>query len=215
MTRLPLTITASILSIEQGRMKDEIASIEGDVDAIQLDIMDGHFVDNTTYGAEISQKLHTSLPLDVHLMVENPAERIQEFLVVPVQHITFHAEAVSDRADQERLVAAIRAGGATAGIAINPETHHDAIQTMDVDMVLCMTVHPGKGGQPFIPEVLEKIRSIRSQHPDVSIQVDGGINVETAQRCIAAGADNLVIGSALFAAQDRAAFLASIRHAGA
>lgn len=214
MTR-PLKLTASILSIEQGRMDAEIATVAEHLDAIQLDIMDGRFVENTTYGAEITQKFHTSLPLDVHLMVSDPADRIAAFAAVPVQHITFHAEAVPGRVDQEHLVAAIRACGCTAGIAINPETPSDAIQATDIDVVLCMTVHPGKGGQAFIEDVLPKIRSIRAQHPDVSIQVDGGVNEETAAKCIEAGVDNLVIGSSLFKAADRAAFLQRIRHAAA
>lgn len=212
MTR-PLTLTASILSIDPPRMRQEIATVAEHIDAIQLDIMDGRFVNNTTYGAEVSQNLDMSVPLDAHLMVADPAARVPAFLAVPVQHITFHAEAVPNRDDQMRLVSVIRAGGCTAGIAINPETHPDAIQAMDIDMVLCMTVHPGKGGQALIPEVLEKIRSIRSRHPDVSIQVDGGVNVETAKACIDAGANNLVIGSALFNAPDRIAFLQKIRDA--
>lgn len=207
-----LRITASILSLDPSRMAEEVATIAEKVDAIQLDIMDGQFVSHTTYGAEIVSLVRTTLPLDVHLMVVNPADRIDAFANAGVSHITFHAEAVADRHAQERLVAAIRSKGCTAGIAINPHTHHDAIQTMDIDLVLCMTVHPGKGGQQFIESVLPKIASIRSQHPDISIQVDGGINEETARACIAAGADNLVIGTALFAAPDPLRVLDRIRH---
>lgn len=210
-----LTLTASVLSIDPSRMQEEIASVAEYIDAIQLDIMDGRFVDNVTYGAEVSQNFHTSLPLDAHLMVADPVDRIPAFLAVPVQHVTFHAEAVPATADRKALIAAIREAGATVGIAVNPGTPFPSIDDVidDVDMVLCMTVHPGKGGQAFIPDVLEKIRSIRSRHPDMSIQVDGGVNEETAVQCIDAGADNLVIGSALFKAPDRIAFLQRIRHA--
>lgn len=209
----PLRLTASILSLDPPAMHAAVSAIAGELDAVQLDIMDGRFVDNATYGPEIAAIVNTTLPLDVHLMVVDPAERIAGFVAAGASHITFHAEAVPERADQERLVASIREAGCTAGIAINPETHHDAIQTMDIDMVLCMTVHPGKGGQAFIEDVLPKIRSIRSQHPDVSIQVDGGINEKTAKACIDSGANNLVIGSALFKHPDPAALLARIRHA--
>lgn len=211
----PLTLTASILSLEPPRMRDAVAAIAAQLDAVQLDVMDGRFVDNETYGAEIVPVVGTSLPLDVHLMVADPSAYVDAFAEAGASHITFHAEAVPGRSDQERLVDAIRRSGCTAGIAINPSTRHDAIQTMDIDLVLCMTVQPGKGGQAFIPDVLRKIRSIRDRHPELSIQVDGGINEETAARCIEAGADNLVIGSALFTAPDPAAFLDRIRHAAA
>lgn len=211
MTRT-LTLTASILSLDPSLMKDEVADVAQEIDAVQLDIMDGRFVENSTYGPEIVASVGTPLPLDVHLMVVDPENWIQGFIDAGARHVTFHAEAVPKRADQERLVAAIRAAGCTAGIAINPTTPFDAIQT-DVDMVLCMTVWPGKGGQAFIDDVLPKIRAIRALRPDLSIQVDGGVNEETAKACIVAGADNLVIGSALFKAADRSALLSSIRHA--
>jgi ribulose-phosphate 3-epimerase len=211
MTRT-LTLTASILSLDPSLMKDEVADVAQEIDAVQLDIMDGRFVENSTYGPEIVASVGTPLPLDVHLMVVDPENWIQGFIDAGARHVTFHAEAVPERADQERLVAAIRAAGCTAGIAINPTTPFDAIQT-DVDMVLCMTVWPGKGGQAFIDDVLPKIRAIRALRPDLSIQVDGGVNEETAKACIVAGADNLVIGSALFKAADRSALLSSIRHA--
>lgn len=207
-----LTLTASVLSLDPSRMKDEVASVAEGINAVQLDIMDGRFVENSTYGPEIVVSVGTSLPLDVHLMVADPESTFAGFIDAGARHVTFHAEAVPDRADQERLVAAIRAAGCTAGIAINPTTPFDAVLT-DVDMVLCMTVWPGKGGQAFIDDVLPKIRAIRAAHPDLSIQVDGGVNEETAKACIAAGADNLVIGSALFKAPDRLALLQRIRHA--
>lgn len=210
-----LTLTASILSLDPSRMKDEVADVAEAIDAVQLDIMDGRFVENSTYGAEIVASVGTSLPLDVHLMVVDPESRIQEFIDAGARHITFHAEAVPERADRERLVAAIRTGGATAGIAINPDTPLETIDDVvgDVDLVLAMTVWPGKGGQSFIGSVLPKIEALRRAHPGLSIQVDGGVNEETAKACIAAGADNLVIGSALFTAPDRIALLQRIRHA--
>lgn len=210
-----LLLTASILSLDPPTMHDRVAAIASKLDAVQLDIMDGRFVENITYGAEIVTALNTSLPLDVHLMVADPASRIAEFAAVSARHITFHAEAVPGRTDQTRLVKAIRDAGCTAGIAINPDTHYDAIQTMEIDLVLCMTVMPGKGGQAFIGSVLPKIQALRQAHPGLMIQIDGGINEETARLCIDAGADNLVIGSALFRDPDPALFLDRIRHGAA
>lgn len=216
MTR-PLTLTASILSLEPGRMKDEVASVASGIDAVQLDIMDGRFVDNVTYGAEIVRSVDTTLPLDVHLMVADPDAYVGSFLAAGVAHVTFHAEAEPDTSRRKVLIAAIRNGGATAGIALNPDTPISAIDDVvdDVDLVLCMTVEPGKGGQAFIGSVLPKIEALRRAHPGLSLQVDGGVNEGTAAQCLAAGADNLVIGSALFTATDRLALLECIRHAAA
>ena len=183
-----ILITPSILAADFGKLQQEVDSV-ATADWLQVDVMDGHFVENLSFGAPVLKSLKTKLPLDVHLMVANPAERIDEFVEAGAAHITFHAEAVPERADQERLVALIRKKGCTAGIAINPETPLDAIQTMDVDLILCMTVHPGKGGQTFIENVLPKIQDLRHQHPDVMIQVDGGVNAVSAPQCIRAGAN--------------------------
>ena len=217
MTTLPLKLTASILSLDPARMKDEVASVSPGIDAVQLDIMDGRFVGNQTYGAEIIRSVDTALPLDVHLMVADPDTHVGSFLAAGVAHVTFHAEAVPDTARRKVLLAAIRNGGATAGIALNPRTPVSAIDDVvdEVEVVLCMTVEPGKGGQAFIDSVLPKIESLRRARPGLSLQVDGGVNEETAARCLAAGADNLVIGSALFRATDRLALLDRIRHAAA
>ena len=206
-----ILITPSILAADFGKLQQEVDSV-ATADWLQVDVMDGHFVENLSYGAPVLKSLKTKLPLDVHLMVANPAERIDEFVEAGAAHITFHAEAVPERADQERLVALIRKKGCTAGIAINPETPLDAIQTMDVDLILCMTVHPGKGGQTFIENVLPKIQDLRHQHPDVMIQVDGGVNAVSAPQCIRAGANNLVAGSAIFGVKNRAEMIETLRH---
>jgi ribulose-phosphate 3-epimerase len=206
-----ILITPSILSADFGKLQAEVDSVAS-ADWLQVDVMDGHFVANLSFGAPVLKSLQTKLPLDVHLMVSNPAERIDEFVEAGAAHITFHAEAVPERTDQERLVAAIRKKGCTAGIAINPETPLDAIQTTDIDLVLCMTVHPGRGGQKFIESVLLKIKDLRSQHPDVMIQVDGGVDAVSAPKCIAAGANNLVAGSSIFKAKNRAEMIEKLRH---
>src|SRR3989344_469451 len=204
-------ITPSILSADFAKLQEEVDSIAPYSDWLQVDVMDGHFVPNLSFGAPVMKAIKTDLPLDVHLMVTNPAERIDEFVEAGASHVTFHAEAVPGRADQEHLVKVIRAKGCTAGIAINPESHHDLIQTMDIDLVLCMTVHPGKGGQQFLESVLPKIKEIRLQHPDVMIQVDGGINAETGKLCREAGANNLVAGSYIFKSKDRKRAIESLR----
>lgn len=208
---LKLFITPSILSANLAKLQEEVDSVAPYSDWLQVDVMDGHFVPNLSFGAQVLKAIKTDLPIDVHLMVTNPAERIDEFVEAGAAHITFHAEAVPGRADQEHLIKTIREKGCTAGIAINPESHHDSIQTMDVDLVLCMTVHPGQGGQQFIESVLPKIRDIRLQHPDVMVQVDGGINAETGKLCREAGANNLVAGSYIFKSKDRKKAIESLR----
>jgi ribulose-phosphate 3-epimerase len=146
-------------------------------------------------------------------MVENPEERIEEFLEIGAKNITFHAEAIPDTVNREALIAAIRDGGATAGIAINPETPVSAIEDVlhDVDLVLIMSVHPGKAGQKFLSDVLEKVSVIRTAHSNLMIQMDGGIDATNAQACIEAGASNLVAASAIFGSADRAAAISSLR----
>ncbi|OGJ55775.1 ribulose-phosphate 3-epimerase [Candidatus Peribacteria bacterium RIFCSPHIGHO2_02_FULL_52_16] len=209
---MKILITASILAADLGHLQEEIESVEkAGADWIQVDVMDGHFVPNVSFDASDLKGIRTKLPLDIHLMVTNPAERIDAFVNLGAKHITFHAEAVPKEKDQIALVKMIRDKGCTAGIAINPETHQDAIHTMDLDMVLCMTVHPGFSGQKFIADVLPKMKEIRQQHPDVMIQVDGGIDEKTAPLCIAAGATNLVSASAIFQAKDRAKMIAKLR----
>jgi ribulose-phosphate 3-epimerase len=206
-------ITPSILAADFGHLQDEIESIESCADALQADVMDGHFVPNLSFGAPVIRSLKTRLPWDIHLMVQNPKDRIQEFLECGAKTITFHAEAVQKKADRSLLIKAIQAGGARAGIAVNPETPITAIEGVldEVDMVLLMTVHPGFAGQEFCSEVLEKIRALHNAHPSLMIQVDGGINPQTALQCREAGATNLVAASAIFSAKDRSKAIASLR----
>lgn len=206
-------IAPSILSADLGHLQDEVASIERDVDWLQIDVMDGHFVPNLSFGAPVVQCIRTKLPLDIHLMVNNPADRIAEFLQLGVAHITFHAEAVEDTDMRGALVQVIHKGGATAGIALKPSTPLSAIDDIidDVDLVLIMSVEPGFGGQAFMPDVLSKVRELRSLYPQLMIQMDGGINAETALQCTEAGADNLVAGSFIFKAKDRGAAIHSLR----
>lgn len=207
-----MIIAPSILSADLANLQREVETIEEHADWLQVDVMDGHFVPNLSFGAPVLKHLRTKLPLDIHLMVENPEERIEEFLAVSASHITFHAEAI-DPDVRPALVAAIRDGGATAGIAINPETPLNDVEDVldDIDLLLIMSVHPGFGGQEFIPAVLDKVRAARLAHPDLMIQMDGGINADTAKQCREAGANNLVAGSFVFSSSDRAAAISQLR----
>jgi len=205
-------ITPSILASDLSRLQEEVDSVADTADWLQVDVMDGHFVPNLSFGAPVIKSLQTSLPLDIHLMVSNPAERIQEFLDLNVANITFHAEAVKETKQRKDLIAQIRAGGATAGIAINPETAIDTIGDIleDIDLLLVMSVHPGFGGQEFIDHVLGQVQTARSAYPDLMIQMDGGIDDTTAPKCIKAGANNLVSGSFIFGASDRTMAIKSL-----
>jgi ribulose-phosphate 3-epimerase len=206
-------VTASILSADLTHLQDEVDSVAKDVDWIQVDVMDGHFVPNLSFGAPVIAKLKHTPPLDIHLMVENPADRIAEFLALKVKNITFHAETVTEPNSRRALVEAIRKGGATAGIALSPDTPVSAIDDVigHIDLVLIMSVHPGFGGQQFIPSSLEKVRAIRAKFPSLMIQMDGGINAETAPKAREAGCNNLVAGSFLFSARDRKAAIRTLR----
>ena len=210
---MSIIIAPSILAADLAHLQDDVASIEPYADWLQIDVMDGHFVPNLSFGAPVIKGLRTSLPLDVHLMVDNPAQRLAEFLALKVSNVTFHAEAVPDTDSRKALIKAIREGGATAGIAIKPGTPVSAIDDVinDVDLALVMSVEPGFGGQDFIPASLDKVRALRVAHPGLMIQVDGGINADTAYLCREAGANNLVAGSAIFKAADREAMIRSLR----
>lgn len=205
-------ITPSILSANFGHLQDEVDSVAS-ADWLQLDIMDGHFVPNISFGVPIIRSLKTFLPLDVHLMVENPADRIAEFAALNVKNITFHAEAVAETKDRRALIEAIHRAKATAGIALNPDTPISAIDDVidAVDLVLIMSVHPGFGGQKFLPDVLEKVKALRRKFPALMIQIDGGIDASTAASARVAGANNLVAGSAIFGATDRKAAIRALR----
>lgn len=205
-------IAPSILAADLAHLQEEVDSVSS-ADWLQVDVMDGHFVPNLSFGAPILKHLRTTLPLDIHLMVENPEERIEEFLDLKVKNITFHAEAVHQTDSRRALIQAIRDGDATAGIALRPATPLEDIEDVvgDVDLVLIMSVEPGFSGQPFDSSVLEKVVKLRERFPNLMIQMDGGINVETAALCREAGANNLVAGNAIFLASDRADSILKIR----
>ncbi|OKP96892.1 ribulose-phosphate 3-epimerase [Paenibacillus sp. P46E] len=215
-----ITIAPSILSADFAALGAEVAEAEASGgDWIHVDVMDGHFVPNITLGPPIVKavKAHTTLPLDVHLMIENPERYIPEFAAAGASIITVHAEAC---VHLHRVVHQIKELGLMAGVAINPGTPAAAVREVleDVDMVLIMTVNPGFGGQSFIPHTVKKIRQIREwarevNHTSLRIEVDGGIAKETAPLVARAGADVLVAGNAVFGHSDRAAAIKAIREA--
>ncbi len=206
-------ITPSILSADFGHLQREVDSVSPYADWIQIDVMDGHFVPNLSFGAPVTKWVKTTLPLDVHLMVSNPEGRIAEFAALGVKNITFHAEAVKTTTARRALIKAIHTAKATAGIALNPQSDLSMIDDVvgEVDLVLIMSVHPGFGGQKFIPSVLEKVKALRAKFPKLIIQIDGGIDASSAKLAREAGADNLVAGSSVFSSADREAAIEALR----
>lgn len=215
MSTPPIRIAPSILAADFSKLGQEAARMEAaGVDALHIDVMDGHFVKNLTMGPQVVAALraHCSLFLDVHLMIYHPFDFVESFVRAGAHRITFHFEATES---VQETLEYIRRCGIQAGLAFNPETSPSlmAKYLRQIDLLLIMTVHPGFGGQPFLREMLEKIafaREIERQlakgdgerGPPLEIQVDGGINADTARLCRAAGANNLVAGTYLFASED-------------
>jgi ribulose-phosphate 3-epimerase len=189
-----IKITPSILGIDYGRMNEHLKELEPFSDMFHVDVMDGNFVDNLTIGPPVVEKMKTEVPLDCHLMIKNPHRYIEAFVKAGAASITIHAEASLHLSDDIRK---IKDAGCKACVALNPDTPVDRISKVlpMLDMALVMSVHPGWGGQSFISEVLEKVRWLREHYPDLDIQIDGGINKETAKMALEAGANVLVSGS--------------------
>jgi len=218
--RLPkagtVEIVPSVLAADFGRLAAEVAEVEAaGVKMIQFDIMDGHFVPNISFGPPIVAALrrHSPLAFDVQLMISDPRRYAEAFIRAGADHITFHIETVDRPLD---LVDELHKAGVTAGVALNPET--DVLRIIDVapycELVLVMTVHPGFGGQEFIPETAQKVRQVRDLvGPATRVQVDGGISVETVPIVVGAGADTLVVGTAIFGKKDRRAAIEDLRRA--
>lgn len=213
-----IRIAPSVLSADFARLGEELADI-ATADYVHYDVMDGHFVPNLTFGLDIlrATKAATELPVDVHLMISNPDEMVEEYLKAGADIVSFHYEAT---AHAHRLVSLIHDHGAKASVALNPATPVSLLEPIldDLDMVLVMTVNPGFGGQSFIgssPRKLRRLRRMCDEH-GVSplIEVDGGLSARNAAEVTSTGANVIVAGSAVFGAADRAAAIAAIREAG-
>lgn len=212
-----IKVAPSILSADFSKLGEEVKDVEkGGADYIHIDVMDGHFVPNITLGPVIVDAIRpvTSLPFDVHLMIENPDQYIPEFVKVGADLISVHAEACKHL---HRTIYHIKNFGIKAGVVINPATPVEWIRDVlaDVDLVLLMTVNPGFGGQKFIPSVLSKIKQIKKWKDmyqyTYDIEVDGGVNEVTAKQCVEAGANILVAGSAIFNQKNRKKAIEAIR----
>ena len=210
-----IQITPSILNADFAKLGEEIGRIPG-ADWVHVDVMDNHFVPNLTLGLPVIESLrgHTDLPLDAHLMIEDPDRWAPSYAEAGCGSVTFHVEAA---AAPVRLAREIRAQGARASMALKPATPIEPYEDLlaELDMVLIMTVEPGFGGQKFLDLCLPKIRTARElldKHGlETWLQVDGGVSLETIERCVEAGADVFVAGSAVFSADDPDAMVAELR----
>lgn len=215
-----IKIAPSILAADFSKLAEEVIEVEkAGADLIHIDVMDGHFVPNITMGAIAVEALRpvTKLPLDVHLMIQNPDAYVEQFAKAGADYITVHVEACPHL---HRTLQLIRSTGAKSGVVLNPHTPVESIlHVLDqVDMVLFMTVNPGFGGQKFIHSVLPKVKQlstiIKEQNLAIEIEIDGGVDEETIILCVEAGATILVAGSAIFGKENRAEALQQIKAAG-
>ncbi|MDE1169613.1 MAG: ribulose-phosphate 3-epimerase [Verrucomicrobium sp.] len=213
----PLILEPSVLAADYGNIERDIRAVEAaGADAIHVDIMDGHFVPNMSFGPDFVATLRriTRLPLDVHLMIQQPDRYARAFIEAGADTLTVHLEAYHD---VSRTLEIIRNMGCRAGLAVNPLTLIEKAEKYFkwVDMVLCMTVNPGFGGQAFIVEVMEKVRqarAFRQQHNlNFDIEVDGGLNSETIGPSVVAGANVIVAGSSIFGQKDVKAAVENLR----
>ena len=213
-----IKVAPSLLAADYLRIGDEVrrAAAAG-ADYLHFDVMDGSVVPPITFGADMARRVAGfGLPVDVHLMIRHPENHIEAFAAAGARIITVHAEAVTHL---HRVLHAIREAGCLAGVALNPATSPDCLRYVlgDFDLALVMTVNPGYGGQKLIPATIGKVSEVRAMldraRLSAIVEVDGGVNPETAPRLIRAGADMIVTGSAFFSAADPAAYVASIKGA--
>jgi len=219
-TQTEVMVAPSILSADFRFLEREVkAAQDAGADLIHCDVMDGRFVPNISFGPMVVEavKKCVSVPLDVHLMIADPAKYAGAFCDAGADILSFHAEAVGGTYDVGAVIAKIRARGARAGIAVNPDKPISLFTEVlpEIDMAVVMSVYAGFGGQKFIPDVLEKVRALRKISTDngfdIDIEVDGGVNEETAVACVEAGANVLVAGSYIFGGSDYADRIRRVR----
>ena len=195
-------VIPTIIAKDLNELQEKIKKVESFVDWVQIDVMDGQFVENTTWNEPSDlKKIETSLNLEAHLMIKEPEKYIDQWINSGVKRIIFHIEA-TDKIKE--VIDQVKQAGLGVGLAINPETPVETVdQFVDqLDLILVMTVHPGQGGQDFLESSLGKIKQLRAKYKHVKIEVDGGINLETAPEVIQAGANLLASGTAIFKSDD-------------
>ena len=212
---MKIQIAPSILSADFGKLNAEIAEIEPYSELIHIDVMDGHFVPNITIGPAVTKSIVTSLPKDVHLMISDPVKYAPEFAKAGADMISFHAEIFeNDLEGLKNAIQEIKKLNVKVGLTLNPDKPLDIIlPVLDMsDFVLIMSVYAGFGGQKFMPEVLQKVRDLRTKYNYTKdIQIDGGISKETINEAVASGANMFVAGSAIFGKNDRKKAIEDIR----
>jgi ribulose-phosphate 3-epimerase len=195
-----IKIAPSILSADFSKLGEEVIEItKGGADMVHIDVMDGHFVPNISFGAPIIKSIRnkTDLIFDVHLMIDKPERYIEDFVKAGADIIVVHAESTLHL---HRVIQQIKSYGIKAGVSLNPATPVEVLKYIikDIDMVLLMSVNPGFGGQKFIPAIIDKIKDLRELDSEIDLQIDGGITDETIKSCIKAGANVFVAGSYVF-----------------